>query len=61
MDQIILKVSGGIVEPFQIPKDTEIVIRDYDIAECSDTPEQVVQVDEDGDKYVEIIFGDFDA
>jgi|APCry1669188879_1035177.scaffolds.fasta_scaffold18862_8 hypothetical protein len=61
MNQVILKVSGGIVEPVKIPREMEIIIRDYDLAETGDVPTEIIQIDENGDKFVEILFGDFDS
>lgn len=61
MNQVILKVSGGIVDPIRIPKETEIVIRDYDIVEANDIPQEIIQKDENGDRFIEIIFGDYET
>lgn len=61
MNQVIIKVSGGIVDPISIPNETEIVIRDYDIVEANDIPQEIIQKDENGDRFIEIIFGDYET
>jgi hypothetical protein len=52
--QIILKVDGGIVDPISIPEGIEVVVRDYDMINTIDN--ELVQKDEDGREFVEIIF-----
>jgi hypothetical protein len=52
--QIILKVDGGIVDPINIPEGIEVVIRDYDMVQTIEN--ELIQKDEDGNEFVEIIF-----
>jgi hypothetical protein len=52
--QIILKVDGGIVDPINIPEGIEVVIRDYDMVQTINN--ELIQKDEDGNEFVEIIF-----
>jgi len=52
--QIILKVEGGIVDPITIPEGIEVAIRDYDMIQTIDN--ELIQKDEDGNEFVEIIF-----
>ena len=52
--QIILRVDGGIVDPINIPEGIEVVIRDYDMVQTINN--ELIQKDEDGNEFVEIIF-----
>lgn len=54
MKQIKLKVSGGIVDPINIPEGIEVIIHDYDMNNT--VPNELIQKDENGKEFVEIIF-----
>lgn len=54
MKQIKLRVSGGIVDPISIPEGIEVIIHDYDMANTIEN--ELIQKDEDGKEFVEIIF-----
>lgn len=54
MRQVILRVDGGIVDPVDIPDGIEIVIRDYDMTNSVDN--ELIQIDNSGKEYVEIVF-----
>lgn len=58
MNTIVLKVEGGIVDPVSIPKDTVVVIRDYDVGDTSD---DLLITDDDGNKYIEFIYDQEDS
>ena len=52
--QIILKVDGGIVDAITIPQGVEVLVRDYDMVNSIDN--ELIQNDNTGKEYVEIIF-----
>lgn len=52
-NQIVLKVDGGVVDYVSIPKNTEVIVRDYD---TDGIDSDLLQFDEDGIEFVEIIF-----
>lgn len=54
MKQVVLRVDGGIVDAITIPQGVEVVVRDYDMANTIDN--ELVQTDDTGKEYVEIIF-----
>lgn len=54
--QIILRVDGGIVDSIKIPEGIEVVVRDYDMVNTINN--EMVQTDEDGKDFVEIVFDD---
>jgi hypothetical protein len=54
MKQIILKLDGGIIDPVAIPDCIEIVIMDYDMTNSVDN--ELIQTDNTGKEYVEIVF-----
>lgn len=54
--QIILRVDGGIVDPIQIPDGIEVIVRDYDMVNTIDN--EMVQTDNEGKDFVEIVFDD---
>lgn len=54
MKQVILKVDGGIIDPINIPDGIEIVIMDYDMTNSVDN--ELIQTDNTGKEYVEIVF-----
>lgn len=56
MNKVILKVEGGIVEPIEISDGIdEVIVRDYDFIP-SDIPQELIQKDEDGNIYLEIVY-----
>lgn len=54
MKQVVLRVDGGIVDAITIPQGVEVVVRDYDMVNTIDN--ELVQTDDSGKEYVEIIF-----
>ncbi len=56
MQQVILKIDGGIVDPVSIPQGVEVVIRDYDMTDT--VTNELIQSDDSGKEYIEIIFED---
>lgn len=54
MKQVVLRVDGGIVDAITIPQGVEVVVRDYDMVNTIDN--ELVQTDDTGKEYVEIIF-----
>lgn len=54
MKTVILSCSGGIVDVVDIPPGVTVLLREYDFAEGED--ESILQTDENGDKFVEIVF-----
>jgi len=54
MKQVVLRVDGGIVDAITIPQGVEVVIRDYDMVNTIDN--ELVQTDDTGKEYVEIVF-----
>lgn len=58
MNIVTLKVCGGIVDPISIPKDTMVVVRDYDLLD--DVEESLAQTDENGKRYVEVVWSNSD-
>jgi len=54
MKQVVLRVDGGIVDTITIPQGVEVVIRDYDMVNTIDN--ELVQTDDTGKEYVEIVF-----
>lgn len=54
MKQVVLRVDGGIVDAITIPQGVEVVVRDYDMVNTIDN--ELVQIDDTGKEYVEIIF-----
>jgi len=56
MNKVVLKVEGGIVEPIEISDGIdEVIVRDYDFIP-SDIPQELIQKDEDGNIYLEIVY-----
>lgn len=58
MNIVTLKVCGGIVDPISIPEDTMVVVHDYDLLD--DVEESLAQTDENGERYVEIVWSNSD-
>lgn len=54
MKQVILKVSGGIVDPVSIPNGVEVIIHDYDM--CDTVKNELIHTDKNGEEFVEVIF-----
>lgn len=50
MQEVILEMKNGLIEPVQIPNDIKVTIRDYDIDGFTDELEK----DESGKEYLEI-------
>jgi len=56
MNKVVLKVEGGIVEPIEISDGIdEVIVRDYDFIP-SDIAQELIQKDEDGNIYLEIVY-----
>jgi hypothetical protein len=56
MKQVVIRVDGGIVDAVNIPKGIEVAVRDYDMVDT--ITNELVQTDEDGNNFVEIVFED---
>lgn len=56
MKQVVIRVDGGIVDAVNIPKGIELVVRDYDMVNTID--HELIQTDDNGKEFVEIVFED---
>lgn len=56
--EIVLEVKNGIVDAVSIPEGVTVIVRDYDFL-CDD--DDIVQTDNDGSKYLEVIFDHTDS
>lgn len=59
MNIVTIKVFDGIVDPISIPEDTMIVLRDYDLID--DVEESLAQTDDNGDRYIEVVWNHSDT
>lgn len=53
---VILRVDGGLVDAVFIPPNVEVIVRDYDLVSDYDPTDILVCEDEDGKKYIEIVY-----
>lgn len=56
--EVVLMVKNGIVDPVSIPEGVTVIVRDYDFLFDDD---DIVQTDNDGSKYLEVIFDHTDS
>jgi len=54
--KIIMTVDSGVVDVQDMPEGIDIVVRDYDVEGDWDPDNESCKIDEDGDRYQEIIF-----
>ena len=53
---VILSVVAGLVDSVFIPPNVEVIVRDYDLVSDYDPTDTLVCEDEDGKKYIEIVY-----
>jgi hypothetical protein len=56
MSKIVIAISDGVASVVSRPDDVEVEIRDYDVDGFWDEDNQSCKVDEENDRYQEIIF-----
>lgn len=54
--RVIVSVSGGTADPFEIPEGVEVEIRDYDNGEEAPDNDPGLKVDSMGNRYIEAIW-----
>lgn len=58
MKEIFATVESGVVSVEELPDDSKVVVRDYDLpGMIDDNEEMTVTEDVDGDTYVETVYG----
>ena len=54
MKTVVIRIYQGVVEVARLPKDTKVIVKDYDTA-CYDEDDPRIEVDKDREKHVEIV------
>ena len=54
--RVIVSVSGGVADPFEIPAGVEVEVRDYDNGEEAPDDDPGLKVDSMGNRYIEAIW-----
>lgn len=53
--EVIVYVSGGVVQDVDVPNGVKVLVRDYDVEGC-DLTEPEIEEDESGNYYVESVW-----